>query len=425
MKSIVLASALAAVGLLVGSASGRPLTVEHKRKLVTEVVYVTETIAEAVVYVNEAGAPYSTTTSAILTSASSVTVAPTTAEAVLQSSEPAPLPIPSEEPSSTFFSPSAEPTAVDVQDATMTQAPPSTTSEAPSVAPAPTQEPEPVPQTSPPAVDSPVDTATFDALPLGITWDAYTGSANCKTADQVASEFSRMKDYKVIRIYGMDCNQIALAIQNAIKNGQKLMGGAYLDTSGGGEDLSQVIQAYKSAIDQYAGGDWSVIQLFAVENERVNEHRMTSSQVVDAINRGRTQLRSVGYNGPVGAVETAPAMIDNPAICGASDVAMVNIHAFFDRNTKAQDAGPFVKSQLERVKSACGSKRVIITESGWPRQGNTNGEAIPSPDNQRMALDSIRSCFNGDMFLFSAFDSGWKADTASTFNSERYWGVIE
>jgi exo-beta-1,3-glucanase (GH17 family) len=234
-----------------------------------------------------------------------------------------------------------------------------------------------------------------------------------------------MKDYKVIRIYGMDCNQIPLAVQNAIKNGQKLMGGAYLDTSGGGEDLSQVIQAYKSAIDQYAGGNWDVIQLFAVENERVNEHRMTSSQVVDAIGRARSQLQSVGYNGPVGAVETAPATIDNPAICGASDVVMVNIHAFFDRNTQAQDAGAFVKSQVERVKSACDNKRIVVTESGWPRQGNANGAAIPSPDNQRIALESIRANFNGDMFLFSAFDSGWKADSASTFNAERYWGVID
>ncbi|KAG9191781.1 hypothetical protein G6011_10515 [Alternaria panax] len=431
MKSIVLASALA-VANLVGSASGRPF--EHKRKLVTEMVYVTETIAEAIVYVDEAGAPYSTTTSAILTSATSVTVLSTTAEALRSSSEPshsssavpepAPLPISSEQPSSTLASPSAESTAVDVQDAITTQTLSSTPSETFSAA------PEPTPQPSSPAKNVPVDTAAAGALPLGITWDAcksspYTGSANCKTADQLASEFSRMKDYKVIRIYGMDCNQIPLAVQNAIQNSQKLMGGAYLDTSGGGEDLSQVIQAYKSAIDQYAGGKWDVIQLFAVENERVNEQRMTSSQVIEAIGRARNQLRDVGYNGPVGAVETAPATIDNPAICGASDVVMVNIHAFFDRNTKAQDAGTFVKSQVERVKSACDNKRVVVTESGWPRQGNANGVAIPSPDNQRIALESVRSNFNGDMFLFSAFDSGWKADSASTFNAERYWGVID
>ncbi|KAI4955634.1 hypothetical protein J4E91_001495 [Alternaria rosae] len=418
MKSIVFASALAAAGLLVSSASGRPLN--YKRKVVTEVVYVTEIMAEVAVFVNEAGAPYSTATSTILTSP--VTVPSTTAEATSSTIEPPqassavpePAPLPA---SSTSASPTAEPTAVDVQDATTTPPP----SPAP---PAPTQEPE-VPQPPSPPEDVPVEKAAAGTLPLGITWDAYSSSANCKTPDEFASEFSSMTDYKVIRIYGMDCNQIPLAIQNAQKNGQKLMGGAYLDPSGGGEDLSQVIKAYKSAIDQYAGGNWDVIQLFAVENERVNERRMTSSQVVDAIGQARTQLRSVGYNGPVGAVETAPATLDNPAICGASDVVMVNIHAFFDRNTQAQDAGTFVKSQVERVRAACSNKRLIVTESGWPRQGNANGAAVPSPENQRIALDSLRASFNGDLFFFSAYNSEWKSDSASTFNAERYWGVLD
>ncbi|KAI4922092.1 hypothetical protein J4E90_000520 [Alternaria incomplexa] len=420
MKSIVFASALAAAGLLVSSASGRPLN--HKRKVVTEVIYVTEVMAEVAVFVNDAGAPYSTATSTILTSP--VTVPSITAETTSSTVEPPqtssavpePAPLPTSSASASLL---AEPTAVDIQDATTTPSP------SPSPAPpAPTQEPEPQQPASPPE-DVPVEKAAAGTLPLGITWDAYSGSANCKTPDEVASEFSSMKDYKVIRIYGMDCNQIPLAIQNAQKNGQKLMGGAYLDPSGGGEDPSQVIKAYKSAIDQYAGGNWDVIQLFAVENERVNERRMTSSQVVDAIGQARTQLRSLGYNGPVGAVETAPATLDNPAICGASDVVMVNIHAFFDRNTQAQDAGTFVKSQVERVKAACSNKRLIVTESGWPRQGNANGAAVPSPENQRMALDSLRASFNGDLFFFSAYDSEWKADSASTFNAERYWGVLD
>jgi exo-beta-1,3-glucanase (GH17 family) len=234
-----------------------------------------------------------------------------------------------------------------------------------------------------------------------------------------------MKDFKMVRIYGMDCQQIPLAIQNALKNGQKLMAGAYLDAGGSGEDVGEVIQAYKAAIDQHAGGNWDVIALFAVENERVNEGRMTAGQVVDAIGSARAQLRQLGYNGPVGAVETAPATINNPSICEASDVVMVNIHAFFDPNTQAANAGPFVKGQVQRVQAACNNKRVVVTESGWPRQGSPNGEAIPSADNQRVALQSLRENFSSDMFLFSAFDSGWKVNTASTFNSERFWGVIQ
>jgi exo-beta-1,3-glucanase (GH17 family) len=265
-------------------------------------------------------------------------------------------------------------------------------------------------------------------LPIGVTYDPFTGSegnSRCKTDAEVADEFSRMSSYKTVRIYGMGCNIIPLAVQNALKNGQTLMGGAYLSHRGNGEDLSTVITTWKSTIDQYAGGSWDIMKLFAVENERVNDHDMTASEVVDAIRRGRDQLRGVGYNGPVGAVETVPATIDNPAICKASDVVMVNCHPFFDPNTVADNAGRFVKSQIERVKSACDTDRVVVTETGWPHQGNANGKAVPSPDNQAKALASIRSEFTSDIFIHNAFDSPWKSDWASSFNAERYWGVVQ
>jgi exo-beta-1,3-glucanase (GH17 family) len=102
---------------------------------------------------------------------------------------------------------------------------------------------------------------------------------------------------------------------------------------------------------------------------------------------------------------------------------MVNCHAFFDSNTVAQDAGNFVKSQVDLVQKAC-NKRVVVTESGWPHQGDPNGKAVPSPENQRIALDSIRKNFDHDIFLFNAFDSTWKSDWASSFNAERFWGIM-
>ena len=406
-------------------------------------MYVTDTVADVVVYVDENGTPYLTTTmgetssvatpSAVASTTSEVaqpTFEPSSAPQVSSSAAPAPPASPpaSELPSLAFVTPPAEPTSVQVKhDAPKksSSAPAPTTSGEPAQ---PTQL-SPAPQPSTAAPDVPAkQSESSDSLGMGITYDPFTGAqdgARCKTADEIASEFDRMTDYKAVRIYGLGCDIIPLAMKNVVKNGQKLMAGAYLSKSGNGEDLSEVIQTLKDAVDQYAGGSWDVVQLFSVENERVNDHDMTASDVVDAINRGRTQLRGLGYNGPVGAVETVPATIDNPAICQASDVVMVNCHAFFDTNTKAQDAGTFVKSEVERVKSACGGKRVVVTESGWPHQGDSNGDAVASPDNQRKALESIHSNFNQDMFIHNAFDDTWKSDSASTFNAERFWGVIQ
>ena len=344
-------------------------------------------------------------------------------------------------PSFSLKAPHSEPSSVEVKNeptTTTAAVEPSYTPPPPPPAPtAPTSEPESsAPLSAPPSSSATApassqalqaDKQNGDGLPIGVTYDPFTGTegnTRCKTDAEVADEFSRMSNYKTVRIYGMGCNIISLAVQNAQKNGQTIMGGAYLSNKGNGEDLSTVITTWKSAVDQYANGSWDILKLFSVENERINDHDMTASEVVDAIRRGRDQLRGVGYNGPVGAVDTVPATIDNPSICQASDVVMVNCHPFFDANTVAEDAGEFVKGQVERVKTACNTNRVVITETGWPHQGDANGKAVPSPDNQAKALASIRSEFTSDIFIHNSFDSPWKSDWASSFNAERYWGVI-
>jgi exo-beta-1,3-glucanase (GH17 family) len=473
MKSIALAGALV-VGVLVGSASGRPfgnykhsrrvlsdLTVTvNKRALVTEVVYVTETAANVAVYVDENGTPYSTSTEVFSKSSSSVAVV-TTSEAPQKATESTPTPEPmppSAAPVPPVTSLSASSSAVSAPPVVSLSASPSpilTTSNVdtssakkegvPTYAapetPAPTSEEAQPSTTSPPPAPSSVESATppppassssvptdttgdDDSLPLGVTYDVLTGSGQntaCKSREQIAKELDQMKDFKVIRLYGNDCNSVPQILQSAIKNNQKLVASIWRPT----EDINGVIQIYQDAIKQYAGGDWSVVALFSVENERVQSGAMTVSEVVDAIHQARGQLRSLGYNGPVGAVETVPAMISNPAICEAADVAMVNSHAFFNGNVQPKDAGSFVKSQVAMVKQACNNKRVVVTESGWPHQGDAKQNAVPSQENQKVAMASIRESFDHDMILFNAFDSPWKSDDASTYNTERFWGIMQ
>ncbi|KAF2827295.1 glycoside hydrolase [Ophiobolus disseminans] len=467
MKSIVLASALAA-GILVGTANSRPLI--NQRALVTEVVFVTETIENVVVYVDKKGAPYLTTTEAKTTSAHSVVVS-TTSVTAQPTTVPSPAPQVASSPAAPVqpvasassampsfeFAPSvsvnknkapavasappyvAPSPSVHKAKPTTTTPPPSPTEKPASSPPAPAPQqfsssPAPAPEQPgppPPSATSDVPAKKADdsgVLPMGITYDPFKGSAqtsDCKSEAEFASDFEKMKDYKAVRLYGQGCNQIPWAVKAAVKQNQKLMAGVYMSNKGGGEDLGQVIRAWKSAIDRYGSGNWNIVALFSVENERVNDHDMTASDVVDAIKRARDQLRAAGYNGPVGAVETVPATVENPSICDASDVAMVNCHAFFDSDVIAENAGKFVRSEIDRVKQACNNKRVVVTESGWPHQGDPNGKAFPNPENQRLALESIRAEFSNDMFLHNAFDATWKSDFSASFNAERYWGIIQ
>ncbi|KAF2641634.1 glycoside hydrolase [Massarina eburnea CBS 473.64] len=413
MKLGTLASIVVGV-FFVGIAAGHPLNV--KRVIETEVVYVTETVADAVVYVDDKGIPYSTSTVARVTSIPTLQVSTTLAASS--------TPVPTSTSLASFVTPTPVPTEPGFYEPKPKPKPvpsPST-----SQAPAPPVEPSFVTKTVPESSIAPEPKPSVNAngqFPLGITYDTFKGSVGntqCKTADEMNAEFDKMKSFGIVRIYGNDCGVIPIAVQQAKKNGQKVMAGIYSPN----QAVSDVVNALSDAVKQFNNGDWSIISLVSVENERVNAHVITVSSAVDTVTQARKALESVGYNGPIGPVETVPALVDNPSLCDQADMALVNIHAFFDPNTKAEDAGPFVKSEVERVKKACPNKRVIVTESGWPSQGSGHDKAVVSKDAQRAAIDSIKASFDHDLFLFNAFDSPWKSDDASTFNSERFWGIL-
>ena len=221
-----------------------------------------------------------------------------------------------------------------------------------------------------------------------------------------------MKGFDVVRLYGVDCNQIANVV--AAKTGMKLFIGIFDINS-----IQSEVQTIASAINN----DWSLVQTVSVGNELVNSGGASVGAVVSAIGTARTLLKAAGYTGPVVTVDTMVAMQSNPELCIASDFCAINCHAFFDSNTQASGAGAFVQGWMEKVSQAANGKLTIVTESGWPSQGNSNGAAVPSPQNQQTALSSIQSTIPSNVILYSAFNTLWKTNSASTFGAEQYWGM--
>lgn len=130
-------------------------------------------------------------------------------------------------------------------------------------------------------------------------------------------------------------------------------------------------------------------------NELVNSGTASASQVVAAIGTAKAALKSAGYSGPVVTVDTMIAMKANIELCTASDFCAINCHAFFDGNTLPSGAGDFVKNWAQQISQAAGGKTTVVTESGWPTQGNTNVKAVPSQENHQAAITSLKASFGG------------------------------
>ncbi|KAJ2967709.1 hypothetical protein NUW58_g10387 [Xylaria curta] len=174
--------------------------------------------------------------------------------------------------------------------------------------------------------------------------------------------------------------------------------------------------------------NWSIVDTVSVGNELVNNGGATVGQSLAALAKARSSLRAAGYQGPVVVVDTFVAVLAHPELCDQSDYCAVNVHPFFDPNTDAPEAGKFVNSITKNIRSklADSNKRIVVTETGWPWQGQANGIAIPGLDHQSTAISSIKGAFSSnaaDVFLFTAFNDLWKKAEAGTFMAEQFWGM--
>jgi len=146
-----------------------------------------------------------------------------------------------------------------------------------------------------------------------------------------------------------------------------------------------------------------------IGNEAVFDNYISASDMVAFIQSCTSALRAAGYTGIISTVETVGTYQANPVLCTAVEsVIHSNIHAYFDPNTSSSQAGSFVASQVGILSALC-NKQIIVSETGWPHAGGSNGAAIASPQDQATAVAAIKAAqINADVTFFSFTDDPWK-----------------
>ena len=148
-----------------------------------------------------------------------------------------------------------------------------------------------------------------------------------------------------------------------------------------------------------------------------------------AVDSARKILNQAGFNGHVITVDTMNAVYDHPELCEASDYCAINCHPFLATQgpVSAEGAGDYVAGWAYNVSTKIPSnKKIVISETGWPTQGDTNNRAVASKKDQAIALESLKkSNMSNNIILLTAYNDMWKKDGPGTFNAERFWGIID
>ncbi len=199
--------------------------------------------------------------------------------------------------------------------------------------------------------------------------------------------------------------------QIAKELGIKTLVGAWLgtDEEKNRQEIENLIQLAKDGF----------VDIAAVGNEVLYRRDLTEEELLDRIR----QVKEAIPNVPVGYVDAYYEFSKCPAITEACDVILCNCYPFWE-GTDFRYSLLHMQQMYNQARQAGQGKRVIITETGWPSQGESLGGAVPSMlsamkyfiQTQLWAMDD-----NVEVFYFSSFDESWKVGAEGEVGA--YWGI--
>jgi len=193
--------------------------------------------------------------------------------------------------------------------------------------------------------------------------------------------------------------------------GLKTLVGAWL-----GKEADKNQQEIENLIKLAKGG---FVDIAAVGNEVLYRKDLSEAELLNYIRRVKQEIPNI----PVGYVDAYYEFTQRPAIADACDVILSNCYPFWE-GTDLRYSLEHMRQMYHQAAIAGKGKKVIITETGWPSQGESLGNAVPSHFNaikyfintQLWAIDE-----NIEVFYFSSFDESWKVGNEGTVGA--YWGV--
>lgn len=269
---------------------------------------------------------------------------------------------------------------------------------------------------------SPSSSGSLSA-PHGIVYSPYQDNGNCKTSDTVKSDLTLInsKGIKYIRTYGTDCESLKSVLSVSKDLGIKVNQGLWMSNEGV-DSLDQPVDDLVSYIKQ--NGD-DVFEFITIANEAIINNYCSVDDLLSKIKSVKSKLKDAGYNGKVTTAEPPVSYNIHPELCNDDspiDFVSINPHSYFDTDIDASQAGSFILSEKQSVEKSCSSKKVKITETGYPSKGDTNGKNVPSPENQEIAIKSILDETDGDITILTTYNDYWKSP--GPYNIEQHFGAI-
>ena len=233
----------------------------------------------------------------------------------------------------------------------------------------------------------------------------------------VISEAQVIRRIKILKPYTQWIRSFSTTEGNELipkiakKYGMKTMVGAWL-----GDEREKNDQELENLVQLCRDG---LVDIAVVGNEVLYRNDLTLHELLDSIKYVKEQVPDI----TVGYVDAYYEFSRHPELVDVCDVVLTNYYPFWE-GTSFEDSLGHLHHMHQQTLQAANGKKIIITETGWPSQGENTKNAIP--DN----LSAMKYFINAqlwaldagiEMFYFSSFDESWKVGAEGEVGA--YWGL--
>lgn len=256
-----------------------------------------------------------------------------------------------------------------------------------------------------------------ERLQTGLHGLCFSPYAEGQEAGDILSESQIRRRMEIIMPYtkwirSFSCTEgNELIPKIAREKGLKTMVGAWIshDKERNEREIQALIQLAEEGL----------VDIAAVGNEVLMRGELPEKELLDYVSRVKKALPNI----PIGYVDAYYQVITKPALANACDVILINCYPFWEGANNAF-ALSYLQHMYSLTQKVAPGKKVIITETGWPSQGQSVVDAQPTPENAMsyfLKVQEWAQSENIDLFYFSSFDETWKVNQEGEVGTR--WGL--
>ncbi|HFD13083.1 MAG TPA: glycosyltransferase [Crenotrichaceae bacterium] len=268
-------------------------------------------------------------------------------------------------------------------------------------------------------VNNPLQVQSWNKTIMGITYDPRRKGDSPKKKSfpsnrQIDQDLDLLEEIVYsIRTYSVSDGQDRI-IRLAPKHNLNVAPGAWIDA-----DLDKNRREIESLIKLSREENPKIVRTF-VGNETILHKRLPTEKLIEYLREVRERTWR-----PVSTSETWDIWLKHPELVDEVDFIAVHILPYWE-GVPISDAVGAVFERFYVVQKAYPGKQVVITEVGWPSDGQPYKKATASLENQAKFLRGFLNRASAEKityYVIEAFDQPWKKSIEGS--SGAYWGIFD